>query len=534
MIGVIANVNEIRVVTEFFELFKTPWEIFQSDRSYDVVLISGDESLPINNVKLLIRYSHSTQTHPEKCTRVTIVHFKGERIPIYGSTTIFNNEETAILTEEGSNKAIGYKTTINDRPYCRIGYDLFAEISALLTTGQPLENAHAPTVELHIVVLRDLILEAHIPLIEIPPVPHGYAFIASLTHDMDHPSIRRHKWDHTAIGFLYRAVIGSLIRAVKGRISGLQLLTNWCAAAKWPFVHAGIARDFWSDFDRYPELEQGASSTFFVLPFKEKPGRTEHGVAPKLRASGYGAAELSVQLRALISSGCEVGLHGIDAWIDATQGKEESAEVVAITGTSNIGVRMHWLYFNQQSPCALEAAGFSYDSTVGYNETVGFRAGTTQVYKPLQADQLFELPLHVMDTALFYPSHLNLSFGQARATINSMIDTVIKVGGVITLNWHDRSLAPERLWGEFYGELVADLKRRSAWCTNASRAVDWFKRRRSLVFERTNDGFKLTKLGIDVSTDKHTPPVTIRIYDKDGTSYRESAIEDPMVCDPSA
>ena len=29
----------------------------------------------------------------------------------------------------------------------------------------------------------------------------------------------------------------------------------------------------------------------------------------------------------------------------------------------------------------LEKAGFSYDSTVGYNETIGYRAGTAQVFK---------------------------------------------------------------------------------------------------------------------------------------------------------
>ena len=41
---------------------------------------------------------------------------------------------------------------------------------------------------------------------------------------------------------------------------------------------------------------------------------------------------------------------------------------------------MHWLYFDQNSPKTLENAGANYDSTVGYNETVGYRAGTAQGY----------------------------------------------------------------------------------------------------------------------------------------------------------
>ena len=44
MIGVIANPSERPIVSEFFELFKTPWEFYQSDRHYDVLLSSGGAS----------------------------------------------------------------------------------------------------------------------------------------------------------------------------------------------------------------------------------------------------------------------------------------------------------------------------------------------------------------------------------------------------------------------------------------------------------------------------------------------------------
>jgi hypothetical protein len=72
-------------------------------------------------------------------------------------------------------------------------------------------------------------------------------------------------------------------------------------------------------------------------------------------------------------------------------------------------VRIHWLYFNPRAPSTIEKAGFLYDSTVGYNETIGYRAGTTQIFKHPTVSHLLELPLHIMDTALFYPSYLNLS-----------------------------------------------------------------------------------------------------------------------------
>ena len=51
------------------------------------------------------------------------------------------------------------------------------------------------------------------------------------------------------------------------------------------------------------------------------------------------------------------------------------------------------------------------------------------------------------------------------------------------INWHDRSLAPERLWGACYRDLVQDLKSRGAWFATAGQAVSWFRKRRSVVFE---------------------------------------------------
>ena len=189
------------------------------------------------------------------------------------------------------------------------------------------------------------------------------------------------------------------------------------------------------------------------------------------RAAHYGAGDISGQIRTLVSAGCEIGLHGIDAWADSSRACEELEEIRKIAGTPEIGVRMHWLYFDDQSPVTLERAGASYDSTVGYNETIGYRAGTTQAYGPLGTSRLIELPLHVMDTALFFPSYLHLSPAEARKRVGGMIDDAIRFGGCLTVNWHDRSIAPERLWGDFYVDLVAELKARGAWLTTAGERI---------------------------------------------------------------
>jgi len=174
---------------------------------------------------------------------------------------------------------------------------------------------------------------------------------------------------------------------------------------------------------------------------------------------------------------------------------------------------MHWLYYDQDSPAALEKAGAAYDSTIGYNETVGYRAGTTQVYKPLQTTRLLELPLHVMDTSLFYSAHLGLSAQQAKTLIDRMIENAIEFGGCFTINWHDRSIFPERLWGTCYRNLVEDLKVQGAWFATAGQAVAWFRKRRAAMFE--TDSADAGEICAKVMSDDrdNLPRLRLRIHD---------------------
>jgi hypothetical protein len=146
---------------------------------------------------------------------------------------------------------------------------------------------------------------------------------------------------------------------------------------------------------------------------------------------------------------------------------------------------MHWLYFGPDSPAHLEAAGFTYDSTAGFNETIGFRAGTSQVFRPPGCRTLLELPLHVMDTALFYPSYLHLTDEEARSRVADLVGHASAAGGVVTFNWHDRSLAPERLWGGAYAAMLDDLRRHAPWFATAGDIVAWFRGRRAAAFDGT-------------------------------------------------
>lgn len=529
MIGVIAAPSDHGVVREFFELFKTPWEFYRADQFYDVVLCAGDRQVDdAANVVLLYAGSKThfdeQQSEQRKATQTQtrLLVYGGYRIPIYGDCVTFPATDNSLLADADSREFAAYRSESGQKITFRIGYDLFTEIRKLLTVGQPVSNASTPTLELHIAFLRDLVTGCGISLVEIPPIPDGYRFIACLTHDVDHPSIRQHKWDHTAIGFLYRALFGSMERLVRGRMVARDAVKNWWAVLKLPFVHLGIAKDFWSDFgDRYLELEDGTPSTFFVIPFTNTPGTLKDGRAPKFRAAQYGAEDIAATIRQLSNAGCEVGLHGIDAWCDSTRGRAEVAEIRRLAGVAEVGVRMHWLYQSEQTPVVLEKAEAAYDSTVGYNDTVGFRAGTMQAYKPLAASQMLELPLHIMDTALFYPAHLGLSALQAKEMVAGIADNAARFGGCVTVNWHDRSLAPERLWDSPYRDLVQDLKNRGAWFATAGEAVSWFRSRRSVRFSRAGSALSKANEKDAVSRGDSLPGLRMRIYDGRSTVDRQ-------------
>lgn len=520
MIGVIADPAEHSAVCEFFELFKTPWEFYRKDRQYDVLLCAGEGQFE-GTARLVLLYAgrkicfddqQKIQTISRQ-RRTGTLSFRGARIPIYGDSITFQDVGKCLLTDRDSQECAAYLDDSGDVAVARVGYDLFAEISMLLTVGQPPANADVPALELHIALLRDLVTACGVSLVEIPPVPDGYQFVACLTHDVDHPAIRQHKWDHTMFGFLYRAIFDSLRKFVRRRMPFRDLLRNWAAALKLPFVHIGLAKDFWREFDdRYIELEKGLPSTFFVIPYKDRAGKTADGWAPALRAAGYGARDIAGAITKLIAAGCEVGLHGIDAWLDGSIGRQEMEEIRQLTGVSQIGVRMHWLYYDRHSPLTLESAGADYDSTIGYNGTVGYRAGTTQAFKPLGANRLLELPLHVMDTALFYPSHLGLSAGDAKTLVRPILDNAIQFGGILTINWHDRSVAPERLWGERYHDLIQELESRRAWFATAGQAISWFRKRRSAAFETVSIEPRALRVKVVVDQNNELPRLRLRIH----------------------
>jgi hypothetical protein len=512
LIGIISKAGQVGIVEEFFELFKTPWEFYRPGRVYDVVVATADE-VPEVNARLLLVYGPATKDMDARIGVVAEARQQGgllsdreTAIPVYGELVTFTAGSQGKSCATTGSAIAGLRIRRSDSTVIRLGYDLFEEVQSLLSAGQPFEHAHIPTLEIHIRMLREWILSAGIPLMEIPAAPGRYSFAVCLTHDIDFVGIRNHRFDHSMWGFVYRATVGGLRNFIRGRLSLARLSRSWFAAASLPLVYAGWVKDFWEPFEWYVGVEKGLAATYFLIPFKRRAGEKVPGRHAARRATAYDAGDIRPWVAILQKEGCELGVHGIDAWHSADKGREEMGALTAVAGECS-GIRMHWLLRDANTPAELERAGYDYDSTFGYNETVGYRAGTGQVFRPLGAQTLLELPLHIQDGALFFPQRLDLPEPEAEKRCQALIDNARHFGGALTVLWHDRSHGPERFWGDFYVGLVQKLKSLDCWFGTAGQVVNWFRKRREVRFEAGESVPRLRYDGEEIQ-----PPVRIRLY----------------------
>ncbi len=490
MIGVLTSTPERMVAEEFFQLFKTPWQFCQRGEDYPVIITTDEPDFSFSS-RVWIVFSSRRLKFDEKVRVRTgpmqtggSIRWEGREVPLYGKFVLCQPEDSGETLHVQERHGLGVRVRLRDKTILRLGYNLFQEVRFLIEHGQPECFAHIPTLELHIRWLRQWIVAEGLPVVEIPPVPRHHRFFACLTHDVDFLRLNQHKFDRTFWGFLLRSLFAAPGRVVRGQLSFLNLLKGWFQLWTLPLVYSGLKKDPWFRFEDYLKLEATTKSTFFLIPYKNRPGNDTLMERDEQRKTRYDITDLSETVAALINKGFEIGLHGIDAWHDPRAAVQERERISSVTRQPVAGIRVHWLYNHPRSAGILDRAGFLYNSTGGYNTTVGFRSGTTQVFRPLKSRRMLELPLHIHDMPLFAPGLLNLSFQKAREICSSLIGQAQQYGGVLTVLWHLRSLAPERFWGDFYKKLLEMLKENGARFGTAGQIVEWFHQRRKIRFRR--------------------------------------------------
>jgi hypothetical protein len=161
--------------------------------------------------------------------------------------------------------------------------------------------------------------------------------------------------------------------------------------------------------------------------------------------------------------GHEVGLHtSFCTPHDAALTRAEFARLLRVAEAEGVeqrewGGRQHYLrWVNPDTWRNWEAAGLAYDSTLGYAETLGFRAGTCHPYRVFDLRErrplrLHERPFQVMDVALL-PA---MAPDAACAAVIEMAAECRRYGGCLVVLWHNNTLLRSRREQHWYEELVA-------------------------------------------------------------------------------
>ena len=86
MIGVISKASEEDTVKEFFELFKTPWEFYKENNTYDAVLITCDPQFEVA-AKLLVIYG-SQENSFDRRNKLKLMRAKNASVLRYGELSV--------------------------------------------------------------------------------------------------------------------------------------------------------------------------------------------------------------------------------------------------------------------------------------------------------------------------------------------------------------------------------------------------------------------------------------------------------------
>jgi hypothetical protein len=286
-------------------------------------------------------------------------------------------------------------------------------------------------------------------------------FTVALTHDVDSP------WRWTRVGT--RGSAARLKQSVlRGRLG--PALREATALAAMP-VHRVRGTDPNWRFEEIvaEERRRGATgSTFFVLAAHHDP---HDGAAPET----YDALRPKV-VETILASGAEVGLHGsYTAADDPARLAAERTALEALAGPV-AGHRYHYLRGDPHRNIA--RLPFLYDTTLGFPDAVGFRAGLARPFHPWdfereQPADVLEVPLAAMDATLAEERYLGLAAKRAEPQLLRLLDWAAANGGAFAVLWHPDRFDPLTSggWDRLYSRVLDAVVERGGSCVSVAELV---------------------------------------------------------------
>lgn len=310
-----------------------------------------------------------------------------------------------------------------------------------------------------------------------PRWPDNKRFALCLTHDMDHVTRFTGVESRRRLGRLGRQSISHPPELVRLMVKACRdTLSTW-----W-------RRDLLKNVDHFGNVGQwlrieadcGFRSSLYFFAHATGPWHPHdcnYAFRDPVKFEGKNA-NVGRMMKEIATRGWEVSLHGSIA--SATQPGillRQKQEIEAITGQTAVTTRQHYLQYDPARTPALQSeAGFLADGTQGFNDLLGYRAGTCLPYRAWdwstnRALPMFEFPLHIQDGALFRST---ATVSEALDLCGRMLDQVEAVGGCLGLLFHPAWLSTERGIA-VYRELLQEAHRRGAWGCSMRDAAHWWR-----------------------------------------------------------
>jgi hypothetical protein len=304
-----------------------------------------------------------------------------------------------------------------------------------------------------------------------PVWPGGARFFVALTHDIDTP------WRWSGTGLRGAA---SRLRRAAGSLHLREAAVEARGLVQAPLHRLRGTDPNWS-FARVAELEarRGFQSTSYVLAAHRDP---HDGARPDV----YDRLRPRL-VRELVELGGEVGLHGsYRSGDDDAVLRAERHDLEVVLGAPVRGIRFHYLRMRWHEVVGrLDRLGIAYDTTLGFSDRPGPRAGFSFPFTPWNAETgrpagFLELPLLLMDATLAERRYMGLSARAGRKEIDRVLDRLAETGGGAAVLWHNDRFdgVYGRGWGKAYEHLLDGILARGGTAGTAAALNDWWRAER--------------------------------------------------------
>jgi Family of unknown function (DUF7033) len=342
----------------------------------------------------------------------------------------------------------------------RLAVDVFGAAFFMLTRYEELavaerdEHDRFPTrasVAAHAGYLGTPVVDAYVELLweamqrTWPRLSHRpRAYSVALTHDVDDPLATLEHGPPDVV----RQLGGDLVRRRDPRL----------AARRVRALLGDRDRDPNNTFDFLMDVSErhGVRSAFYFLAYRDE--------CPRDGAFLFEHPWVRALISRVALRGHEVGLHpSFSSYRDGARIRHELERLLRVAEAEGVrqddwGGRQHFLrWANPDTWRHWDAAGLTYDSTLGLSDAIGFRAGTCHPYRVFDLTarrplRLVERPFQVMDVALLGPPAPALE--AAHAAVMDVAAQCRRYGGELGILWHNNTLLRSGREQRWYSALV--------------------------------------------------------------------------------